>query len=729
MVASKTKRAATFIILSMMLSSSMILISYFKNDESASGTGDIFTARDMPISGDVIEISSRVSDERFQVYGSGQWNDILIKGVNMGRTSPGHFPATSPITYEQYHRWMVQIRDMNANCIRVFDPHNPDLYRALKDINSADGDDILLFQGIWFDESYLTPTSDIFDDVVMQDCRARISRAVDIVHGAGPPGYEHDVSAHLLGIILGLEWDPFLVGATDERYRGMPDTEGAYVRTIGASPFEIWLASLMDFTIDYQVSRYSRMTPVSFVNTQSLDPIGHPGEPYFEEDAYQVHPDHIVARDRFGAGLFISYHVYPYYPEFMNLDPAYANYVDVSGELNNFAGYLRDLKQAHSSPVLIAEFGVPSSRGISHKGVHGMDQGGNTEAEQGEINARMFRSIVDEGLCGGILFSWQDEWFKLSWNTRQQTNEERSAFWFDMQTPEQSYGMLSFDPSGPIGSLAGMNGDLHSLETFTGYAIEKGSLNWMGVAHDESGLYIALEFGNTLDDRVNVGEMTYIALNTIPEIISDIGNDRSALTEPVRAEFLIEIDPLGSGRVLVLGGYDPFYSQFGQYLPEVDRVGYRIRYQPIRSLISHGYWLSDGTIQDPEWVDTGELTLGDITRMSGDIFSMDEGKVLLLRIPWGLIGFMDPSKKEVLAYEGGKSEFIHGIGLEAFTSFGDRMLLNIDPPSNTDNASDHSVLQDGGRGLFYEWEDWDAPSYTERLKDSYHIIKKEYGRY
>lgn len=683
----------------------------------------------MSIRGDFIEISSRVSDERFQIYGSGQWNDILIKGVNMGRTSPGHFPATSPITYEQYHRWMVQIRDMNANCIRVFDPHNPDLYRALKDINSADGDDILLFQGIWFDETYLTPTSEIFDDVVMQDCMARISTAVDIVHGAGPPGYEHDVSAHLLGIILGLEWDPLLVGATDERYKGMPDLEGAYVRTVGASPFEIWLASLMDLTIDYQVSRYSRMTPVSFVNTQSLDPIGHPGEPYFEEDAYQVHPDHIVARERFGAGIFSSYHVYPYYPEFMNLDPAYANYVDVDGELNNFAGYLRDLKQAHSSPVLIAEFGVPSSRGMSHRGIHGMDQGGNTEVEQGEINARMFGSIVDEGLCGGILFSWQDEWFKLSWNTRERTNEERSAFWFDMQTPEQSYGMLSFDPSGQNAIIDGITSGFSSKEEFSGYGIETGSLNWMGAAHDESGLYIALEYENTFDDRANSGVGTYIALNTISDHASHNRNgtfENTGLTGP---EFMIEIDPLGSGRVLVLGGYDPFYREFGHYLPEDERIGYRANYQQIRSLISHGYRLGDGTVQDPEWVDAGELTFGDITRMSGDIFSVDEGKTLLVRIPWALIGFKDPSTKEAIGYGDIESVFIPGIGLEALTSFEARMHLFIDPPSNMDNASDPSVLQQGGEGLFYDWENWNAPSYTERLKDSYHIIKKEYGRY
>ncbi|MDG6225600.1 MAG: hypothetical protein QCI82_08815 [Candidatus Thermoplasmatota archaeon] len=724
-----TERAATFVIISLMLSSSMILLSHFNNNGSGSGNVDMIAARDMFIRGDVIEISSRVMDDRFQVYGSGQWNDVLIKGVNMGRTSPGHFPTTSPITYEQYNRWMVQIRDMNANCIRVFDPHNPELYRAINDINSADGYDILLFQGIWFDETYLTPTSEIFDDVVMNHCMARISMAVDIVHGAGPPGYEHDVSAHLLGIILGLEWDPLLVGATDERYKGMPDLEGGYVRTVGASPFEIWLASLMDLTIDYQVSRYSRMTPVSFVNTQSLDPIGHPGEPYFEEDAYQVHPDHIVARERFGAGIFSSYHVYPYYPEFMNLDPAYANYVDVDGELNNFAGYLRDLEQAHSSPVLIAEFGVPSSRGMSHRGVHGMDQGGNTEGEQGEINARMFRSIVDEGLCGGILFSWQDEWFKLSWNTRERTNEERSAFWFDMQTPEQSYGMLSFEPSGQNAIIEGITSDHSFKEVFSGYGIEKGSLNWMGAAHDESGLYIALEYEDTFDDRAHSGMGTYIALKTISGHASHNRNttfEHKGLTGP---EFMIEIDPFGSGRVLILGGYDPFYRDFGHYLPEDERIGYRADYQPIRSLISHGYRLSDGTVQDPEWVDTGELTLGDITRMSGDIFSVDEGRTLFVRIPWALIGFKDPSTKEVIDHDGENGILIPGIGLEAFTSFEGRMHLFIDPSSNMDNGSDPSVLQQGSMGLFYEWEDWDAPSCTERLKDSYHVIKKEFGKY
>ena len=65
------------------------------------------------------------------------------------------------------------------------------------------------------------------------------------------------------------------------------------------------------------------------------------------------------------AGWFASYHAYPYYPDFMNLDPGYAAARSSFGQSNYF-GYLRDLQRHHAGvPLLISEYGVPSSRGNS----------------------------------------------------------------------------------------------------------------------------------------------------------------------------------------------------------------------------------------------------------------------------------------------------------------------------------------------------------------------------
>ncbi len=97
-------------------------------------------------------------------------------------------------------------------------------------------------------------------------------------------------------------------------------------------------------------------------------------------------------------------------------------------------------------PVLVAEFGVPSSRGMTHVNVDGMNQGFLSETEQGQMDTRLFQSIVSEGYAGGLLFTWQDEWFKRTWNTMDLDNSNRRPYWNNQQTNEQHFGLLSFDP-------------------------------------------------------------------------------------------------------------------------------------------------------------------------------------------------------------------------------------------------------------------------------------------
>ncbi|MFP3472366.1 hypothetical protein R0J90_20135, partial [Micrococcus sp. SIMBA_144] len=60
------------------------------------------------------------------------------------------------------------------------------------------------------------------------------------------------------------------------------------------------------------------------------------------------------------------------------------DYVDQNGEKNNYAGYLNALRKVHKMPVVVAEFGVPASRGMTHRNVYGMNQGGNSEEKQGK---------------------------------------------------------------------------------------------------------------------------------------------------------------------------------------------------------------------------------------------------------------------------------------------------------------------------------------------------------
>jgi hypothetical protein len=120
----------------------------------------------------------------------------------------------------------------------------------------------------------------------------------------------------------------------------------------------------------------------------------------------------------------------------------------LDGRHDPYAGYLAELRRHHGQiPVMITEFGVPSSIGSAHEGPLGCDQGAHTEQEAMTIDADLLRVIRRERLAGAFLFSWADEWFKFTWNTlpRQQAVADRRQLWHDPWTNEQWFGLVATD--------------------------------------------------------------------------------------------------------------------------------------------------------------------------------------------------------------------------------------------------------------------------------------------
>src|SRR5690606_30935642 len=113
------------------------------------------------------------------------------------------------------------------------------------------------------------------------------------------------------------------------------------------NPMEHWLAMQMDVLASYEAENYGSMRPMSFTNWVTTDNLDHPAEPSDQVDIATVDPNHIKLTGAWEeAGMFASYHVYPYYPDFLNLEPDYIEYIDHRGERNNYAGYLRDLNES-----------------------------------------------------------------------------------------------------------------------------------------------------------------------------------------------------------------------------------------------------------------------------------------------------------------------------------------------------------------------------------------------
>lgn len=693
-----------------------------------------------------VRLNSQTTDSYIQVQKDGKWEDLLIKGVNMGIAKPGFFPGETAITKAEYVRWFKAIGDMNANALRIYTLHPPTFYEAFYEYNQTAEEPLFLFHGAWVNEEELVASQNAFSEKIMTEFQREMKEMVDIVHGnATLPDrvghasgeYRFDISKYVLGYVIGIEWDPHVAFNTNEKNKGMEQYSGEFFKTEGAEPFEIWLAKMMDYTAQYEMEEYQWQHSMSFTNWVTTDLLEHPSEPSEEEDMVAVNPNHIQKTDKFKAGMFASYHIYPYYPDFLNYDEKYLEYVDRSDQKNNYAGYLHDLIQAHEMPVVVAEFGVPSSRGLTHENPYGMNQGFLSEEEQGEINKHLFSSIVSEGYAGGLVFSWQNEWFKRTWNTMDLDNPDRRPYWSNLQTNEQNFGLLSFEPDQYGSSLYvdGAKQDWLKKNSQPAYQTsdQEELVQEVHFSSDAAYLYFRLDFGKPINwDEHH----TYLMIDSISGQgqLSPLLNEGIGVSSDSGFDFVIELKGPENSRVIVDSYYDSFYYLYGEQLNMIDKAPYAStknngHFHPIRLALNKELVIPTNQRKIPfKAYETGVLKFGNANPLSKEYNSLtdvsisEDKKTVEGRIAWQLLNIKDPSLKEIQAdlWESGLkgSTNIEGIGFGVVA---------------TENGEVRSIfpkaenLHINGSDLYmYKWAEWNEPKYHERLKKSYYIMKEAY---
>src|SRR5699024_8064295 len=122
----------------------------------------------------------------------------------------------------------------------------------------------------------------------------------------------------------------------------------------------------------------------------------------------------------------------------------------------------------------------------------GANQGFHSEKDQGGYLKSLFEDIVEEQTAGGLVFTWQDEWFKRTWNTMDYDNPDLRPFWDNIQTNEQHFGLLSFEPQTDE-TLIYIDGDIKEWkrnEISPLYDSNEHLIEKLFVTHDETALYI-----------------------------------------------------------------------------------------------------------------------------------------------------------------------------------------------------------------------------------------------
>ncbi|CAM3645108.1 hypothetical protein [Mesobacillus zeae] len=693
-----------------------------------------------------ISYNGRTDKNKIQVLKDGKWQDITIKGVNMGIGKPGYFPGETAITKDEYLRWLKAIGAMNANSLRIYTLHPPEFYEAFYEYNQTAEHPLYLFHGAWVNEEMLVEAEDAYSEGTQADFKREIRQMIDIIHGNAEIApvrghasgkYAHDISQYVLGFIIGIEWDPEVVSNTDMLHKGMRPYKGEYfMATEQASPFESWITEMMDYTAAYETKQYNWQHTMSFTNWVTTDLLEHPNEPLEKEDLATVNPNHIKNTSQFGAGLFASYHVYPYYPDSLHYEKKYTDYMDKEGKKNHYAGYLHDLISAHRMPLVVAEFGVPASRGMTHENHSGMNQGNLSEDEQGRINVKLFKSILSEGGAGGMVFTWQDEWFKRTWNTMDYDNPDRRPYWPNVQTNEQNFGLLSFEP-GRRGSELRVDGnreDWDKKKAKPAFKSKKGFVKDVYFTSDEGYLYYMLELNEPADWDTD-------HLYLLMDIADEQGQHHFELEKGVQAstdlgiDFKLELTGNQTSRLMVDSYYDPFYFQYGNILKMIPEKEYARKkgngiFHPIKLALNKAVYLPKNKETLPfQSYETGRMRFGNANPSSpqfdslADICLSKDKRLIEGRIPWQLLNVKDPSTKEIMGDLWKKglqgSEKTEGINME-IAAVRDGKLSETIPVEN-------EMKTEKGGPLYYTWDEWEQPTTHERLKKSYVYMKKAYG--
>ena len=527
------------------------------------------------------QVPSRTHGEHFEILQHGVWRPFYVKGINLGAARPGFFPAEFPSDDSTYTHWIRLMAAAHANVVRLYTILPPVFYRALQRWNDAHPDQALwLVHGVWAEP----PPRDDYDDPAWKGpFRTEMRHVVDLLHGHATipqrPGhaygrYAADVSDHVLAFIIGREWEPFTIRNYNAMRPGRTAYRGRFLAVARGTPADVWMAEQCDYLLQYEWDGYHAQRPIAYTNWPTLDPLPHPTEPTLEEERALRQrlglppPRHVREYDNDDqsldamsvrttredvAGYFASFHAYPYYPDFLDYDSIYGTAHSSFGPSHYF-GYLLDLKRHYAGrPLLIAEYGVPSSRGLAHLQPEGMHHGGHDEQDMAAIDARLTREIREAGLAGGILFAWIDEWFKHNWVVIDlEVPTEHNRLWLNPMDAEQNYGLLG-QYAGREGRTPELGGDparWRALPVLQG----DDSLR-LRVGSDEAYLYLALE---TAGGRLAPDSARYrLGIDTYR---SDRGEFRlpGVLGLGVGVEFYLDLPDSASGRLFVTRSYNPY---------------------------------------------------------------------------------------------------------------------------------------------------------------------------
>lgn len=684
-----------------------------------------------------VSVKAKTKGKQILLNEDGKFEPFEIKGVDLGSGYPGEWSTDFNIDKDTYLRWFKMMQEMGVNTVRIYTIQSQPFYEAFYEYNKDRENPLYLLHGVWVNDHVMNSYKDAyhkdFYDTFLSDCKVM----VDVIHGnrkinlgrlssAGHGSYLKDISPWVIGYILGVEWEDLVVAYTNDKYKddeAVLNYSGRYFYTSqNATAFEAMLTRVADKVTEYETKRYAEQRMIAFANWPTTDPFDYPTiDKNVIKKCAAVDVENILSTESYLSGHFASYHVYPYFPDYLTYVADWAqyglnenDYIDEKGRLNTYYAYLSMLVNHHSIPVVISEFGIPTSRAMAHIDVNtGRNQGAMSEAEQGEALAQCYNDIKAAGCAGSCIFSWQDEWFKRTWNTLYSVDLKRNPYWSDYQTNEQFFGILTFDP-GEEKSVCYVDGDLS--EWTDDDIISKNQSMSVSAKYDEKFIYFlvhkkGLDFEN---------DTLYLPIDTTQKTGSNYCKN-FGLKFDRAADFLLILNGASNSRVMVQERYEALRSTYS--FEAYNFNTYEAEHIPDKSsprfknidLILHKKAVTTARSDEVLALTfrTGNLVYGNANPDNSEFNSLADfctnGDYIEVRLPWQMLNFGDPSNMMI------HDDYYENYGIEFIEI--DKMYVGISDGGDVRTELSPFKLKKWGNSV----------TFHERFKSSYYVFQELWG--
>jgi len=493
-----------------------------------------------------------------------------------------------------------------------------------------------------------------------------LREAIDIIHGCrinffdrtGIEVFLSDISPWVVGFVVGADWNPDTITFMNNFEPAMPDSfQGEFFSSAeGASRFEVMLAQIMDSATAYESRRFKVQRPIGFISSPITDFLEYAPAYATQLRKYvQLDPENVLPSESMTAGTFAAYRLFYFTDDFTNyLTPSQTEALaPILADLDRsciYDGYLDLLARYHSMPVIATGFGFSTSRAP-----YIMDRLPLTEREQGEALAEMVTQLEERGWGGSFISTWQDTWERRTWNTAFSSDPWRYHYWHNLQSVDQGYGLMAFDPGRYVrpvlidGQTDEWN-DSHLIHEYDGIRIY--------AQYSLQGLYLLIR-----GQGVNPENTLYLPIDATPRsgtsAFRNLEFDRPS-------DFLLILSGEDESRLLVNQRYHATYQRFYEEMMGINPFTqvpprWDSEFVPITLALQNPLiieediflWLTDEVREMrrlQSW-DTGVLTHGIGNPASPYFNSLADffyGENLVeIRLPWMLLNFFDPSTMRV----------------------------------------------------------------------------------